>query len=94
MDSVAQINGATAAKLGVKSGDRLKLQNGAATVTVLVDVFEGVQTDAVALCAGLGHTAFDEFSRGKGINIMTLTGVTQEPGTGLSVWGGAQLAKA
>ena len=53
-----------------------------------------MQTDAVALCAGLGHTAFDEFSRGKGINIMTLTGVTQEPGTGLSVWGGAQLAKA
>ena len=94
MDSVAQINSATAAKLGVKSGDRLKLQNGAATVTVLVNVFEGVQTDAVALCAGLGHTAFDEFSRGKGINIMTLTGVTQEPGTGLSVWGGAQLAKA
>lgn len=93
MDSVAQMNGATAAKLGVKTGDRLKLDNGAASVTVLVDVFEGVQTDAVALCAGLGHTAFDEYSQGKGINIMTLTGVKQEPGTGLSVWGDAKLAK-
>lgn len=94
MDSVAQMNGATASKLGVKTGDRLTLQSGVATSTVLVSVFEGVQTDAVALCAGLGHTAFDEFSRGKGINIMTLTSVTQEPGTGLSVWGGAALARA
>lgn len=92
--SVAQMNSATAAKLGVRQGERLTLQGGAATVTVLVDLFEGVQTDAVALCAGLGHTAFDEFSRGKGINIMTLTSVTREPGTGLSVWGGARLARA
>lgn len=87
--SVAQMNGATAARLGVRKGDRLKLSNDNAAATVLVDVFEGVQSDTVALCAGLGHTAFDEFSRGKGINITTLTGVTQEPGTGLSVWGGA-----
>lgn len=87
--SVAQLNGATAAKLGVRKGDKLKLSNDNAVATVLVDVFEGVQTDAVALCAGLGHTAFDEFSRGKGFNITTLTGVTQEPGTGLSVWGDA-----
>ena len=89
--SVAQINSATATRLGVKKGDRLRLGGGGNAVTVIVALFEGVPPDTAALYSGLGHTAFDEFSRGKGINIMTLTSVSREPGTGLSVWGGANL---
>ena len=90
--SVAQINAATASRLRVRNGDYLKLtgENGT-TVVVMVSLFEGVPPDVVALCAGLGHTAFDEFSQNKGVNIMTLTGVSHEPGTGLSVWGTANL---
>jgi anaerobic selenocysteine-containing dehydrogenase len=90
--SVVQINAATAARLGVAGGERLRLESGGSAVTVVVELFEGVAHDAAALYTGLGHTAFDEFSRGKGINIMTLTSVSQEPGTGLSVWGGANVS--
>lgn len=87
--SVAQMNGVTAAKLGVRKGDKLKLESGPTAIIALVDIYEGVTPDTVAMSAGLGHTAFDQFSQNKGANIMTLSSVTQEPATGLTVWGGA-----
>ena len=59
-----------------------------------MDIYEGVLPDAVALCAGLGHTAFDEFSQNKGSNIMTLTSITREPGTDLPVWSSAAVNAA
>ena len=92
--SVAQMNAATAKKLGVRKGSRIVLDNGKAKVPALVDIYEGVLPDAVALCAGLGHTAFDEFSQNKGSNIMTLTGITREPGTDLPVWSSAAVNAA
>ncbi|MGN1038598.1 MAG: molybdopterin dinucleotide binding domain-containing protein, partial [Mailhella sp.] len=85
--SVAQMNSATAAKLKVKAGDRINLASGDRKITVVVAVFEGILPDTVSLAAGLGHTAFDQFSRGKGSNVLTLTAVRKEPGTGLPVWG-------
>lgn len=87
--SVAQMNAATAKKLGVSKGSRVTVSRGQVKIPALVDIFEGVLPDAVALSAGLGHTAFDQFSRNKGSNIMTLTSITSEPGTGLPVWSSA-----
>ena len=87
--SVAQMNAATADRLGVRKGSRVTVRRGEVKIPALVDIFEGVLPDAVALSAGLGHTAFDQFSRNKGSNIMTLTSITREPGTGLPVWSSA-----
>lgn len=93
--SVAQMNGATAAKLKVKNGDLLKITAAnKVAITVRVAVFEGVVSDTVSLTAGLGHTAFDQFSKGKGANIVTLTSVSREPGTNLPVWGSADVNAA
>ena len=93
--SVAQMNGVTAASLGVDEGSRLRLtaDNGT-TVEVVVSVFEGVMPATVSLVAGLGHTAFDEFSKGKGANVVSMTSITREPGTNLPVWGTAGLKAA
>ncbi len=88
-NSVAQMNAATADRLGVRKGSRVIVSRGEVKVPALVDIFEGVLPDAVALSAGLGHTAFDQFSQNKGSNIMTLTSITREPGTGLPVWSSA-----
>ena len=85
--SVAQMNGATAAKLKVKQGDKIKLVADKKEITVRVAVFEGILPDTVSLVAGLGHTAFDQFSQNKGSNVVTLTSISREPGTGLPVWG-------
>ena len=95
--SVVQLNGATAAKLKVQSGDHIRLVAGNnVEITAVVAVFEGILPDTVSLVAGLGHTAFDEFSRGKGANVLALTSVSREPGTGLPVWGlaGVKAVKA
>ena len=95
--SVAQMNGATAAKLKVKEGDKIKLAAAnKKEITVRVAVFEGIMPDTVSLVAGLGHTAFDQFSQNKGSNVVTLTSISREPGTNLPVWGlaGVKAVKA
>ena len=95
--SVAQMNGATAAKLKVNAGDHIRLVSGNnVEITVVVAIFEGILPDTVSLVAGLGHTAFDQFSKGKGSNVLALTSVCREPGTGLPVWGlaGVKAARA
>ena len=92
--SVAQMNKATASSLGVGDGDKIRVSNDNGSIEALVSVFEGVQDGAVALCAGLGHTAFDRFSRGKGANIINLASITREPGTGLPKWGECAVAVA
>lgn len=95
--SVAQMNGATAAKLKVKPGDLIRLTAGNnKEITVVAAVFEGILPDTVSLVAGLGHTAFDQFSKGKGSNVVELTAVSREPGTDLPVWGlaGVKAARA
>jgi len=95
--SVAQMNGATAAKLKVKPGDKIKLVAGNnVEIAVYVAVFEGILPDTVSLVAGLGHTAFDQFSQNKGSNVVALTSISREPGTNLPVWGlaGVKAVKA
>lgn len=95
-DLYVMMNGATAARLGLRMHDRIRLSNSAGTFTARVNVFEGVVNDTVAVPAGHGHTAFDEFSKGKGENVMRLLAAGAEPGTGLSVWtsAGVTIAKA
>ena len=95
-DLYVMMNGATAAKLGLQKHDRIELSNPAGKFTARVNLFEGVINDTVAVPAGHGHTAFDEFSKGKGENVMRLLAAGAEPGTGLSVWNsaGVNIAKA
>ena len=95
--SVAQMNSATAAKLKVSDGDKIKITAaGAGSCLAVVSLFEGVMPDTLSLVAGLGHTAFDKFSRGKGASVASLACISREPGTGLPVWGviGIKAAKA
>ena len=94
--SVAQMNGATAKKLKVAEGENIKLVANKQEITVRVAVFEGIMPDTVSLVAGLGHTAFDQFSQNKGSNVVTLTSISREPGTNLPVWGlaGVKAVKA
>jgi len=90
------MNAATARKLGVKQHDAVSLSNKDGSIRARVNIFEGVMTDTVAVLLGFGHTAFDEFSKGKGANVMHLLTAGFEPVTGLSVWNraGVNIAKA
>lgn len=83
---VAQVNKATAQKLGLANGDKAMLETKNGKMPVRVKLFEGIMPDVVAVMAGLGHTEFDRFSAGKGNNILALTQIDMEAGSDLPVW--------
>ncbi len=83
---VAQINKATAQKLGLGNGQKAMLQTKNGAMLVLVQIYEGIMPDVIAVMAGLGHTEFDRFSVGKGDNILALTQIDMEADSDLPVW--------
>jgi hypothetical protein len=55
---------------------------------VKVNLCEGIMPDLVGLVTGLGHTAYDKFLAGKGVNPNELMSPVEDPGTGLeAAWG-------
>lgn len=82
----AQINKATAQKLGLANGDKAILETQNGKMPVVIKFYEGIMSDVIAVMAGLGHTEFDRFSAGKGNNILALTQIDMEAGSDLPVW--------
>ena len=74
------MNGATAKGLGLKKDDAVKLVNAAGECRARVRIFEGVMNDTVVAPLGFGHTAWDEFSRGKGDNVFKLLAAGDQGG--------------
>jgi len=93
-DLFVQLNAATAKKLGVAEGNKVKLTAGSGEVKARVHVNEGVAADTVAVLLGFGHSAWDEFTKGKGDNIYKILTVSDEAGTGLKVWAGSTVTVA
>ncbi len=84
--SFVHLNGATASTLGVAEGDLVKVGSNAGEFNALVHVDEGVMQGVVAAPMNFGHTAFDEFTRGKGGNTAQLMLVAKEAGSGFATW--------
>lgn len=57
-DDVAKINPVDAVKLGIRSGDRIKLISPTAELTCTAKVWEGARPGTVAKCYGQGHWAY------------------------------------
>ena len=55
---------------------------------VLVHLSEGIMPGVIGIPKGLGHTAYDDYLAGKGVNANSLMGVVEDPVSGLSAtWG-------
>jgi len=95
-DIFVEINPATAGKLGLSEGRYAKLTTPKGNVKVKVHLFDGIMPDIVAMPSGLGHTAYDKFLAGKGININQLIGPVEDSSSGHdAAWGiSAKLVKA
>ncbi len=57
-DDVLKINPADAAKLGVKTGDMVRVTSPAGTITTKVRLWEGIRPGAVTKAYGQGHWAY------------------------------------
>ena len=86
---VVMMNGATAKKLALGVGSKVKLSGGNGDCQALVQIFEGVMDGVVAAPLGMGHTVGDEFSKGKGDNVYKILTVSSEAATGASTWAGS-----
>lgn len=83
---IAQLNKATAQKLGLADGQKAFVETVNGRMPVLVKIYEGIMSDVIAVMAGLGHTEFDRFSANKGNNILEFVQIDTETGTDLPYW--------
>lgn len=86
-DLFVQINPKTAASLGVGEGDKVAIKTAQGEASVRVHLYPGARAGVIYIPRGLGHTAYDEYIRDKGINANKLVEVQLDPVTGLgTVW--------
>ncbi len=87
-DVFVEINPKTARAVGLNEGQYALLGTPIGTGKVRVHLFEGIMPGIVALPRGLGHTAYDDYLAGKGINVNTLIGPVEDPDSGMNAaWG-------
>ncbi len=85
-ESFAEFNPKTAAEYNLKEGDRIIIESARDKVQVKVHLFEGAMPGVVYLPLGLGHTAYDDFQRGKGVNPSEIIDGGKDPLSGQTVW--------
>ncbi len=85
-DSFAEINPETASKHHLKEGDSIIIESPKGNVQVRVHIFAGAMPGIVYLLLGLGHRAYDDFLRHKGINPNEIIDGGRDPLSGHPVW--------
>ncbi|MBW2356497.1 MAG: molybdopterin-dependent oxidoreductase, partial [Deltaproteobacteria bacterium] len=95
-DVLVEVNPKTAGALGLGEGQAARLSTPRGQARVRIHLSEGIMPGLVAMPRGLGHTAYDDYLAGKGVNVNTLIGPVEDPASGLdAAWGiQAKLAKA
>jgi anaerobic selenocysteine-containing dehydrogenase len=87
-DLFVEVNPKTAAEQGLSEGQYAKLDTPKGTAKVRVHLFEGIMPGVIGLPKGLGHTGYDDYLSGKGVNANSLLGVVEDPISGLcATWG-------
>lgn len=95
-DGFVEVNPETARQLDLEEGRTATLVTPVGTADVRVHLENGIMPGVIAMARGLGHTAYDGFLAGKGVNVNKLIGPMEDPASGLdAVWGiRARLTKA
>lgn len=82
----AEINPATAAKLGVKDGDEVIVESKAGQLKAKAKVTPTVHPEICAMAFGQGHRAYGRWANGRGANPNDITGVDYEYFSGMSAY--------
>jgi anaerobic selenocysteine-containing dehydrogenase len=90
-DCFVDINAKTAANLGLKEGDRVAVQTERGSLEVRVHVSGNARPDVIFIPTGLGHSGFDSYIRGKGVNANEILVAQQDKTTGLATWWGTRV---
>jgi anaerobic selenocysteine-containing dehydrogenase len=90
-DCFVEINGNTAANLGLKEGDRVAVESERGLLKARVHLTGAARPDVIFIPTGLGHSAFDRFIKGKGVNANKIVVAQQDKVTGLATWWGTRV---
>jgi anaerobic selenocysteine-containing dehydrogenase len=85
-DCFVEINPKTAAKVGLREGEKVSLQTERGTVNVRVHLTEAARPGVVFIPTGLGHTGFDSYINSKGVNANEIMVAQADRLTGLATW--------
>jgi anaerobic selenocysteine-containing dehydrogenase len=85
-ESFAEINPQTAKAHKVKEGDRVVITSARGAIRVRVHLFDGARPGVVYLPMGFGHTAYDEYQKGKGVNPHEIMNGKTDPLSGQPAW--------
>jgi anaerobic selenocysteine-containing dehydrogenase len=87
-DVLVEINPKTAEDCGLGEGACAELATPKGKNRVLVHLSEGIMPGLIGIPKGLGHQAYDDYLAGKGVDVNSLMGVTEDPVSGLcATWG-------
>ncbi|MCP3924791.1 MAG: molybdopterin-dependent oxidoreductase [Desulfobacterales bacterium] len=81
-DGFVEINPVTAKQLGLSDKSSVKVKTSEGSCKVKVNLSEQIMPGVVAMAKGLGHTAYDKYLAGKGVNVNNLLGTVEDPVTG------------
>ncbi len=87
-DIFVEVNPVTAKALGLLEESSAMIETPKGKAKVKIHLFEGIMPGLVAMPRGLGHSAYDKYIAGKGINVNELIGTIEDPASGLDAgWG-------
>jgi anaerobic selenocysteine-containing dehydrogenase len=80
------LNSQTAKQYNLRSDEVIQLISPSGKCRAKVKIEESLMPDVVFVPQGFGHTAWDEFSREKGENVMKLLTIRREKGSQITTW--------
>ncbi len=86
----AEIHPDTAKKLGLDSGDAVRVETSAGSVTVPAYPYAGIRPDTVAITLGQGHTNYGRYATGRGVNALALVPQATDAASGALAYLGAK----
>ncbi|MFM8558968.1 MAG: molybdopterin-dependent oxidoreductase [bacterium] len=89
--SWVEIHPETAATLGEKQGDTLKLETSAGSVEAPAYLYAGIRKDTVAIALGQGHTSYGRYAKGRGVNALALLPQATDAAAGALAYQGANV---
>ncbi len=85
-DSWAELSPADAADLGIRDGDRLKIESPAGSIEVAAVIDPAVRPGLVGVPRGQGHRDYGRYARDRGANPLDLVGEVDIIGHELPAW--------
>jgi molybdopterin-containing oxidoreductase family iron-sulfur binding subunit len=90
-DTWVEMNPKDAERLGVRTGDRVRVRSTHGEIEAGAYIYPGIQPGAVAIPLGQGHTAFGRYATGTGANAVALLDPKPNAVTGGVEWSGERV---